>query len=146
MVVIAIIAILAAMLLPALSSARARAQSSSCKGNLKTLALAANMYSDANNDYILPWRNDYGKDGNQATDTLWPYLVWDVMGVNVGKGNSAMNTMKKYREETKFFMCPASAVDFTTYSGMAYCINNDFFHLPLAADNHQCVNTESSGH
>ena len=126
LVVIAIIAILAAMLLPALSAARARAKSSNCKGNLKTLALAANMYADENNDYILPWRNDYGNDGNQATDSVWPYLVWDVMGINTGMGNSGLNTIKSYPEQARMFMCPASSVDFATYSGMAYCINDDY--------------------
>ena len=51
LVVIAIIAILAAMLLPALSAARERAKSSNCTSNLKTLALAANMYADDSKDY-----------------------------------------------------------------------------------------------
>ncbi len=51
LVVIAIIAILAAMLLPALSAARARANSTKCLSNLKNLGVACMMYVQANQDY-----------------------------------------------------------------------------------------------
>ena len=51
LVVIAIIAILAAILLPALNSARERGRSASCINNLKTLGNYTMMYLDDNNDY-----------------------------------------------------------------------------------------------
>jgi len=71
LVVVAIIAILAAMLLPALSQARERARASVCMNNLKQIGIASHMY-------VIDWKGyfltRYHPRGSNFMGKLDPYL------------------------------------------------------------------------
>lgn len=74
LVVIAIIAILAAMLLPALSSARDRARSISCVNNLKQLAMAWQFYTSDNDEWC---PGGFYKDYYSKASRWWGQFVED---------------------------------------------------------------------
>src|SRR5512139_3743983 len=71
LVVIAIIAILAGMLLPALSRAKLRATGAFCINNQKQLALAWIMYSSDNNERLV----NFLQDKNGTGDVAWRYAI-----------------------------------------------------------------------
>ena len=100
--VIAIIAILAAMLLPALSKAKEKAVTTQCLNNLKQLTLCWTMYAGDNNEVLV--RN--WSRGNDAASCSW--IIGDAANssVLVQTNNIKNGTLFQYNTSTRIYKCP----------------------------------------
>ena len=79
LVVIAIIAILAAMLLPALASAKERAKRIQCVNDLRQLYLGCTIYATDNDDKYPPWGgapNNTGHKVNLLAGIFYTRYLW----------------------------------------------------------------------
>ena len=74
LVVLAIIAILAALLLPALGRSKARAEGITCANNIRQLSVAWHLYSDDNRELIV---NNHGVPETLARRQTWANNVED---------------------------------------------------------------------
>jgi prepilin-type N-terminal cleavage/methylation domain-containing protein len=94
MVVIAIIAVLAAIILPIYSRSKETARQAACKGNLHAIALALGVYSVDNGGYPLPY--------DPAT----------------GEGGITQLALSGYLQSTKVLRCPDDNTTLTDYNNM----------------------------
>ncbi len=107
LVVIAIIAILAALLLPALASAKAKAKKTQCASNQHQIGLGWLMYVDDNIQSYPVMRGWGGAGGQAGTYNLDPSVAAS-FGVNVDYTNRPLN---KYVPAVKTWDCPSDKGD-----------------------------------
>ena len=118
LVVIAIIAILAAMLLPALSKAKAKAQGIYCLNSLKQLQLAIVMYTSDNGEKfpenrgsLAVWEN--GIIGGKLNAWVAGTLSWDLQSAFPNLDNTTTMLLSAGQigpyvgKQTGVFKCPA---------------------------------------
>ena len=116
LVVIAIIAILAGMLLPALSSAKAMAKRSGCLSNLRQCGLAITNYSIDWNDFT-PSRPSYGMYDARVNDLVQsrPFreFVTDQAKVEIYYGGEMGAYL--FRNPDNIFNCPSRYIPSSIY-------------------------------
>src|ERR1041384_7502061 len=84
LVVVVIIAIFAAMLLPALSRAKENAKRAICANTLQQLYIGIAMYAGDHNGLVVPWGyNGWGSAEEQITGQRYDGTAW-VPGVGLG--------------------------------------------------------------
>jgi prepilin-type N-terminal cleavage/methylation domain-containing protein len=91
LVVIAIIAILAGLLLPALSGAKQRARTTECISNLHQISLAMRMYADDDNGF-------YPESGGA--------IPWNTIDSGT-QNHSWMQQLISYMQNTNAYHCPS---------------------------------------
>ncbi len=136
LIVIAIIAILAAMLLPALNKARGMAKRAACQSNIKQVGAGLISYAMDHNDIILPYQmnltdacyDNRGFVGYEHGTITWAHLAASYWGISNSEitiqnpSNRGMDTIpEKFRRG--ILKCPALNTDVDCFAFLHYGLN-----------------------
>jgi len=128
LVVISVIAILMAILMPALKRAREQGQRAVCQGNLKNLTLAWMLYADGNDDKIVNGAGGIDRSSGSLRENPWVRQGWGNNWNNQSVDNTGLTEDQKkqairdgalwpYSSEFGCYKCPTGRRnEFVTYS------------------------------
>ena len=162
LVVIAIIAILAALLLPVLSSAKAKAKRIGCVNNLRQMGVGSAVYAADSTDILPPWRgyppySSNGKMNNMSESHFSRYVwldedhahtKWKIDGnaaqpADCHFENAGFLYAAKYIGDGTIYFCPSLATgDYSkanyepllTTDGVKGVVRSSYFYNPRVAD------------
>ena len=126
LVVIAIIAILAAMLMPALESARDKARGITCRSNQRQLYLAF-IYYTQDHDGMLPRLNDTQWGADYSKKQSWVYIMRSQLGSAAVRAKDTSHSDPRIDHEVvlgSYLVCPsAPRPDMDLYSNQHTGLN-----------------------
>src|SRR3974377_1389916 len=117
LVVVAVIAILAALLLPALARARTRALNIACLSNLKQLGICWHSYAMDNNDVLVPNNSVESVGANGAGGAIAIGASWCLAEPTVT--NVQNGILFDYNRSLGIYHCPADRSTLDDPSGSA---------------------------
>ncbi len=143
LVVVAIIAILAAMLLPTLSRAKIYAQSLGCLNNLKQLELCCHLYSSDYNDFLPP--NQAGGFVSAPSSTNSPSVVTNVNSwcpgiapMDATPDNVKIGLLFPYNSSLAIYHCPS---DKSTVNGLPNLSRTRSYCMEISLNCDDALNT-----
>lgn len=130
LIVIAVIALLLAILLPALGKAKSMAKRVKCAGNLKQIDLAMHLYLAGNNDTYPCAEDPVSKIVSDDPNIVlwlwmgrgWRWYIKPYLGGNIDVNNPSV------------LLCPGDRTEAAKYQLTSYAYSMAFYHSPEQID------------